>query len=171
MPTFNYFLRISLRNCIIKSKKYLQIFHIYCQVALLKDCAMLRSPEKKRECSLPYTFSTTGIAILSKSSLPNRVLIKTCHYYFHVISLCVKKVNHFHLCCGHLHLSFLLLLFLDLSLAQFYLSEIVHEVHLAAALDLWVKKKKKSLLDCISTMRTGLETVSFTLLTLHRASL
>lgn len=28
--------------------------------------------------------------------------------------------------------------FLDLSLAQFYLSEIVHEVHLAAALALWV---------------------------------
>lgn len=28
--------------------------------------------------------------------------------------------------------------FLDLSLAQFYLSEIVREVHLAAALALWV---------------------------------
>ena len=43
----------------------------------------------------------------------------------------------------------------DLSLAQSSLSEIVHKVHLAAALALWVKKKKSSRLHKHHEVRDG----------------
>lgn len=163
MPTLNYLLRVSLRNCIIKPKNT-DFSH------LLPSCPLKRLCQgtvawKERECSLPHTFSKTGVMILFKSSLPNQVLIKTCHYCFNVIYLCVKKVNHVHLHFGHLHLFFLLLLFGLVSGPILSLRNCSWSPFSSCFSPLGLKK---SPLDYVSTMRTGMETVFCAVLTLHR---
>ena len=81
------------------------------------------------------------------------MVINLDHYCFYFISLCVEKLNNFHLYFGHyISLPFLLSLFFfpsffNLSLTQFDLSEIGHKVQLAAALALRIRGKK-GLLDC-----------------------
>lgn len=103
------------------------------------------------------------------------MVINLDHYCFNFISLCVEKLNSFHLYFGHYislpsFLSPFLFPSFNLSLTQFDLSEIGHKFQLAAALALQIRKKKKKVhWTVINTMRTEMWTVFLPAINLHNA--